>query len=704
MEGTEYPKTRVDEVVETIHGVEVRDPYRWLENKDDPEVQDWIKRQMEFSKSIFESFGDQEPIKERLRELSLFDSISSKPAVIRITNQDMRLFYLFRYKDDSQMRLCYQDGIEGKRVTLIDPNSLDSEGLTRLSCFFPSPDGKFVVCGFSVGGSDKNRIQIISVDTKKFLNDEFIEHVSPSIVWLSDSKGFYYVYNSFQSEENGISRGSIFYHELNSSISDPCIHSPKNRPFEITTLIGCFNQDRLIFTRTRATASDCLILSLRVHEKSDNYLLSIIENSPKLKARLRNNLLYILTQKSASKGKILSFDLKTIDEIDTSRPNIVLEEREHSIEDFIPLDDFLIFIESQNAKSIMFRLKFSSNQIIPIFGKKEIVRVSSLSSCENNNYLFFVTSSFHHPFEQWVYNPARGLSKIFSPNVALEPRKFISKQVWFQSHDGTKVPMFLLHKRNLDLSKSCPVLLFGYGGFGESHNPGYSPLHVVWNEIDGIYAVVGLRGGGEFGKEWHFDGIREKKQNTIEDLIHAASWFIENKIALNEQVGIRGSSNGGLVVLSAMVQKPYLFCSVFAGSPLADMIRFIIQPLSKYWIPEYGNPQEPDDFEFLISYSPYHNVRDRMYPSTLVHLAENDTRVDHMHAMKMLAKLQSFNYSVSNPFLLWFQKSAGHEGGMPMEQWIDFWSLELIFHLSNYKINISKRLTLLNRSSCNVSI
>ncbi|MBD3405869.1 MAG: prolyl oligopeptidase family serine peptidase [Candidatus Lokiarchaeota archaeon] len=683
MEGIEYPETRTEDIVETIHGVEVRDPYRWLEDKDNPEVKSWIEQQMKLSKKIFESFGNQEPIRERLKEISLFDSMSSKSAIVRELADGFRFFYLYREQHDPQMRLYYQDNVDGCRIELVNPIDIDSSGTTKINCYFPSPDGCFVVCGFSKGGTDKIELRIIDVSTKKFLSDEFIRHVMPSIIWLDNSRGFYYTFNAFQKVDDDIQSGSIFYHELYSSAEDSCIFSPNKRPLEMITLIGIFNSQYLIFTRTRATSSDCMLLSLSHRDSAQPLLVSLLEESPKIIACYRNNLLYILSQKKAPKGEVLLFDLSSCKDIQFIKHKIIISERNNTIEDIAPLDNHLLFIESVDAKSVLYNFDLESEIVSSILGTDEILKISSLSSYNGIDFATFVKNSFHYPMEHYFYHPCSGVSLFWSPTLSLQSKKFQVRQIWIDSHDGTKIPMFVLHRRNLDLEKAHPVLLYCYGGFGESLTPTYSPLHVVWNELDGIYVVVNVRGGGEFGHDWHFNGIKEKKLNTISDLISASSWFIKERIAFSNKVGIRGSSNGGLIVLSAMTQKPNLFSSVFAGSPLTDMVRFVIQPLSEYWYPEYGNPKNGDDFKWLIEYSPYHNLHKRNYPSTLLYLAENDTRVDHMHAMKMTAKLQNLSPDLHNPHLLWIQKESGHEGGMPILGWIDYWSLELKFHLAN---------------------
>ncbi|MBD3405758.1 MAG: prolyl oligopeptidase family serine peptidase [Candidatus Lokiarchaeota archaeon] len=692
MTGHDYPETRKEDIVETIHGVEVSDPYRWLENTDDPEVQDWIKKQMEFSKKVIESYGDQEPIKERLRELSLFDAMSTKPVVIRKTDSGFRFFYLFRYKDDHQMRLCYQDGFDGERITLVNPIDIDPDGTVQIDWFSPSWDGKLVAYGYSEGGNELSNLRIMHVGDMIHLSDTIEGLRLASAVWLHDSSGLYYVYNSFQPECAGRFAGSVFYHQIGTSSDvDICVLSGKGRPLEMVSISGSPSSNLICIKRQRAKGSDLLVSKYKLLESPKLNPILFQEESPSLVVHLHNGILYVLNHIRASLGEIITYDLTNWDGMNPPDSKILLEEREYLIHDMIPFGSSVIFVELHDASSLLCKMDIETKKIDTLLGQNQFIRILSLSSIEQTNVFLCCMNTFHSPHEQLLFHKDTGFSSFFRPNVHIDSDDFVTKQIWFSSKDGTNIPMFLMHHKNLDLTNSHPTVISGYGGFGESQMPVYSPLHIVWNIFGGIFIVVNLRGGGEYGERWHSQGIRERKQNVIDDLVSSAEWISEHSLSNRNMIGIRGGSNGGLIVAAAVIQRPDLFSSVFSMYPLTDMIRFTIDEISQYWIPEYGNPANSEDFKVLISYSPYHNVSNSShYPSALFFVAANDARVNPMHSLKMIAKLQNTCQGGldDNQIILWWDEESGHLGGKTMEDWINLWSLEIVFHASQLGLTI----------------
>ncbi|TXT56769.1 MAG: hypothetical protein BAJATHORv1_20362 [Candidatus Thorarchaeota archaeon] len=686
-----YPKTRSEDIVEIIHGVEVKDPYRWLEDTSDPEVQEWIAKQMEFSRKVVESYGDQEPIKERLRELSLFDAMSTKPVVIRKTESGYRFFYLFRYKDDPQMRLCYQDGFDGERVELVNPIDISSESSAKIDCYFPSWDGRKVIYGYSLEGREKTTLRVFDIKYNRLLDDEIANLVFASVVWSGDSSGFYYAVNAFRPDEDDTRVGSVLYHKIGTSNNcDITVYSKDDSRFSYIHLLGFESSNWIVLVNDRGKDKDLLVVHTNFIS-SETISYNLINNASFLRPRVKEKFLFVLYESPSSSRRVARYQIDSSAFDSIPEQCIILEQSESVFDDIAPLDESLLVVELRNAKSVLVRYILDSDKSEVLYGSDTTVHIKSLSTNDDAKFILFSANSYHRPVSQYVCFQTGKIVPFFEPELNLSPHKYTTEQIWFPSFDGKKIPMFILTKRNIDLEKPHPALLTVYGGFGISQYPAYSPLHVVWNELGGIFIYVNTRGGGEFGRKWHEAGMFEKKIDVIHDLISSADWLYENGFSSPEITGIRGSSNGGLIVTAAMGVFPQKFKSVFAINPLTDMIRYIEDSIATYWISEYGTPKQKEAFKWLYSYSPYHNVNlQEEVPHVMFYVAANDARVSPMHSLKQVANLQSNIGVQSNKSkaLLWWKDTAGHTGESSMDNWIDFWALELMFHISSIGIEL----------------
>ncbi|MBD3405986.1 MAG: prolyl oligopeptidase family serine peptidase [Candidatus Lokiarchaeota archaeon] len=680
-----YPSTRRDNIVETIHGVKVRDPYRWLENNEDPEVQKWLEEQDELGKRVLSGYSQQKDIQKRLSELSLFNSMSTQGIVIRKRRKDHRFFYLFRYQNDPQMRLCYQDGITGDRITLVNPVSIAADGTIKIEWFSPSWDGSYVAYGYSKGGREKSTLRIVKVANSEHLDDIIPNLLYATIIWNKDNSGFYYPFTSFTPEENGRFAGSIFYHRIGTNYEDDiCMISGEGRKPERVELYGCENSSWLVYTRNQGVSIDLVVF----HPECASEIIVLLENQSKIIPYMYQNSLYIAHESPESGQQISHYALPSPSEDIVIQRQTIPYKTKNPIDLLIPFNESLIIAETENVHSLLTKFDLNTHQSEIIFGNEEITQIVNLST-DGEEIIMFGVNSFYSPIQYKAYSPLTKVSSFFKPKISLIETEYVCKQVWFQSFDGTEIPMFLMYRRDLDTSVPHPTIIHVYGGFGISQHPTYSPFHVLWNELGGYYAIANIRGGGEFGEKWHRDGKLENKMNVIEDVIHAAKWFVDEGYSTHEMIGIRGSSNGGLMVLSAMMKEPQCFGSVYASAPLADMIRYTRDPIASYWINEYGDPSKAEEFHYLHSYSPYHNVSESVeYPPTLFYVAENDARANLMHTTKLLAHLQekASRLSSDSPIILWVRKQTGHVGGMTMNEWIDFWLVELYWHRINLEI------------------
>lgn len=679
-----YPQTKVEVVTEAMHGQEIQDPYRWLEDSESKEVQDWTDKQNKFTRSILDKLPYLAEIKKRLRQLCSYTRMN--------VPYRFGTYYFFTKNEglEDQYVLYVQNGLKGRPEVLIDPNKLSPDGTVSLDWWYPSEDGKFLAYGLSQSGDEQSVLHIKNVETKADLSEAIGGCRFSSIAWMPDSGSFFYT-RFFQS--SAVPKGGenyyqkVYYHKLG--------ESPENDEF----IFDYPSKKEVLFWLNLSKDGRFLVIFAPVGSANLNevYFKDLLSDK-KVRAIVKGfdahytgevfkGRLYLLTNKNASNYKLMKVDL--------SNPDIaswkeIIPEQKDLIEDFSIIDNKIVIKLLQNACSSLKIYSPDGNYLndikLPAIGT-----VSGLSGRHNINEMFYAFTSFVYPPEIYRYDfLIKKPSVFFKTNAPVKTDNYVTKQVWFKSKDQTPVPMFITCRKTIKLNGKNPCLLTGYGGFNLNQTPYYSAINYLWLENGGIFAVPNLRGGGEFGENWHREGMLDKKQNTFDDFTSAAGYLIDKKYTSSDRLAISGGSNGGLLVGAVLTQAPELFKAVICTVPLLDMLRYHKFLIARYWIPEYGSADDPVEFKNLYSYSPYHNVKENTrYPAVFIRTAQSDTRVDPFHARKMAALLQHSNAS-ENPILLFIETKAGHGSGKPLSKVIDqyadiytflFWQLQGGFQL-----------------------
>jgi prolyl oligopeptidase len=669
------PKTRKDNVKEIIHGVEIIDPYRWLEDQESPETRAWIEDQNEYTESILGSLQGRENLERRLAELMRVDVINMPTAA------NGRYFFSKRLADQDLDIIYKREGLDGEDEILIDPHKMSSDKTVSINIRAVSNDGKILVYSVRKGSEDETSIRLFDVDQLKDLSDQLPKGRYLVVSITPDKSGLYYT-------RFGVEGGRVRYHKIGTN------------PAQDIEIFGQgYGADKMIFSWLSEDGHHLVIHVLHGAggSTSEIYYKNVKTHGPIVTVVndidahfygwLGGEQLFIKTDWNAPNGRILSIDLKNL-------PQKPSEWRE-----IIPMSEGIIDGISTSGGKLIVRYLENAMSVVKIFETNGMyVRDISLPAVGSfagplgrweSPESFFRYSSFHIPTRIYRYDIKKGTQTVWAKvDVPIDNENILVKQVWYESKDGTKVPMFLTHRRGIKLDGTNPMMLFGYGGFGSSRKPEFDPIGALWVELGGIFAMPNLRGGGEFGQDWHKAGMLDKKQNVFDDFIAAAEWLVEYGYTKPEKLAICGASNGGLLVGAALTQRPDLFRAVACSYPLLDMLRYHKFLIAKLWVPEYGSSEDPEQFKYLYAYSPYHNVKSgTKYPATLFITGDSDTRVAPLHARKMTALLQDATGS-SNPVLILYDTMSGHTpAGMPLSKqiedatnWMSFfmWQLGMI--------------------------
>lgn len=672
----DVPTTEREEVRETIHGVEIMDPYRWLEGSAAPElegdgaeldarVSKWTDAQNAYTRELLDSLPGREKLESRLRQLMEVGSISAP------TMRRNSYFYWKREGDQAQPVIYIREGVAGEPRVLLDANTLDEEGLIAPAFSVPSPDGSLLAFGLYEAGDENTTLHILEVDSGKWLADEIPGKVN-SVNWMPDGKSFFY--RRLSDLKNPYS-GQIKYHEVGTHHSkDPVLFEQYKEgplattwgPFAYTSRDGRW---MILGYWTGTDSNDLSVVDLDRWFRSGEFEPVTIIEGEKANAfgPVVGDTLYMTTTLGAPNGRVVAVDLN-----DPRRENwnVVISEKKDSVLDSLSATrSFLVAQYLRDAQKEIF-LHHTDGRLAR---RLELPGIGSagVSTEEDRDEAFVSFESFNEPKSIYHVNLRSGERTLWErPEVPVDPSIVEVRQVFYESKDGTKVPMFIIHKKGLKLNGQNPTWLTGYGGFNISRKPFFAATLFPWFEAGGVYAVANLRGGGEYGEEWHRAGMLEKKQNVFDDFIAAAEYLIDQKYTTPEKLAVTGGSNGGLLTGAALVQRPELFGAVISAVPLLDMLRYQNFLMARYWVPEYGTAEDPEHFEFLRTYSPYHNVREGAeYPAVMLTAGENDTRVHALHARKMAALLQHASASdpAAEPVLLWVDRSAGHGQGKPLD-------------------------------------
>ncbi len=662
-----YPKAHKDSVVENFHGTQVSDPFRWLENSDSDETKKWIEEQNSITQQYLKDVTQKESIKKRLTELWDF------PKYQVPVKKGKYYFFLKNNGLQNQYVLYFQELKEKEPKVLIDPNVLDPNGTTTISSFTASENGKYLAYALSKNGSDKQEIHIRDIENNADLS-EVIQHCRfTSVAFTHDNKGFYY--NRYPAagtvpKEDEHYYAKVYWHELNTSQDKDVLvyEDNSNKDLGFAPIITDDGKYLLLYIWHGTSAKNRLYYK-EVKSKKPFVKLFDAEDAEYDFIYNVGKTFYIKTDLNAPKGKMIAVDL--------SKPEPkffkdIITEQEDVISQAMVINKQLIVSYLKDAHHLLKVYQLNGKPVreitLPTLGT-----LSGISGVHNESEMFYGFTSFLYPPSVFRYDLKTNVSSIFQqPNISFNINDYQTEQVFYQSKDNTKVPMFLTYKKGLEKNGDNPTLLYGYGGFKINITPAFSVARLIWLEKGGIFVVANLRGGNEYGEEWHKKGMLENKQNVFNDFISAAEYLIENKFTNSKKLAINGGSNGGLLVAAALVQRPDLFGAAVSQVPVIDMLRYHKFTVGRYWIPEYGNAEENiEQFKYLYAYSPLHNVKTAVeYPATLVVTADHDDRVDPAHSRKFVATLQNA-YSGKNPILLRFDVNAGHGGGKPTNKIID---------------------------------
>jgi prolyl oligopeptidase len=664
-----YPATERQDVVEPQFGVAVADPYRWLENdvREDPKVAAWVAQQNALTDSYLATLPGRAAFQARLRELFDYErfGVPEKKA--------NRYFYMRNSGLQNQNVLYVREGLNGPPRMLIDPNGWSEDGATALAEWTPSEDGKRLLYSVQEGGTDWRIVRALDVDSGKMLPDEVKWVKFSALDWAKDGSGFFYsrfpepkAAQQFQSlNENH----SVYFHRLGTPQSqDRLVYARPDRPKLNHVAQVSDNGRYLIVTTSQGTDDryDITLIDLNQPKPAPRPLITGMENNWQHAGNIGPNF-YWVTNKDAPRLRIVSID------ISTPGPQVkeLVAEDEATLESASIVGDKLIASYLVDAKTEVrtFALdgKPAGKVTLPGIGS-----ASGFAGDADDSETFFAFSSFNMPGTIYRYDSRTGETNVFAqPKVAFSPEDYVVSQRFYRSKDGTRVPMFIVHRKGLDLSKPRPTLLYAYGGFNASMTPAFSSTRLAWMEQGGVFALANIRGGGEYGKAWHEAGRLQNKQNVFDDFIAAGEYLIREGITSKDKLAIQGGSNGGLLVGAVVNQRPDLFAAALPAVGVMDMLRFNRWTAGRYWVDDYGYPDREADFRTLWSYSPYHNIRSgKDYPAVLVTTADTDDRVVPGHSFKYAAALQAANTG-PQPKLIRIETRAGHGAGKPTEKIID---------------------------------
>ena len=681
------PKAKVENVEETLHGHKIVDPYRYLEDSKNPDTQEFVQREMAYTRRLLDPLPGRGKIQARLEQLLTIGNISAPQIGGKF------YFYTRREGMQNQPVLYVREGVNGKDRVLVDANQLAADGTIALDWWYPTHDGKYVAYGTSPSGSELSTLHIIETATGKLLPDVIERTRAASIAWKLDDSGFYYTRYPKKgevAEGQELYNRHVFYHPLGADPEKDALIFGEGRGPEDWPNVNLSNDGRWL-----------LISVEQGWTKSELYLLDLRAPSPQpVRVTEGKEFLY--------SGEVFDGDIYLVTNEDAPRYHVFRvpanNPQRSNWKEIIPQSDavlqalsivhrtlFALYEKNATSQVKMFATDGNFLCDIPLPG------LGSLAGAGGNwdsNELFFGFQSFTVPPSIYrvdltpvdhhfrINNKTANFSNLKQPELwakveapSIDSAAYEVNQEWFTSKDGTRVPMFIVYKKGLTKNGLNPTLLTGYGGFNVSLTPAFSRSAYVWLEHGGVYAVANLRGGAEFGEDWHRAGMLDKKQNVFDDFAAAAEYLISQEYTDRDHLAIQGGSNGGLLMGVAMTQHPELFRAVVCQVPLLDMLRYQSFQIAKLWIPEYGSAEDAKQFDFLYAYSPYHHVKaGTEYPAILFMTADTDTRVDPMHAKKMAALMQAEaknGDSRQRPILLRIETKAGHGAGKPVTKQIE---------------------------------
>lgn len=666
-----YPQTNTVEQSDDYHGTLINDPYRWLEIDTAQEVGEWVKAQNDVTFSYLENIPFRKQIEERLTDLLNYPRLGSP---FRAGD------YYFFYKNDglqNQAVIYFQKGLEGQPEVFIDPNVWSEDGTTAINLMGFSQDDRYVAFSVSEAGSDWQQIRVMEITTKKELEDQLKWVKFSAAAWSGD--GFYYsrypAPKAGQELSGNNQHHSLFYHKLGTPQADDQLvfrneEFPDYYHFAIVTEDGNY---LVMYEQPGTDGFATFYKDLKI-ESEFVALFPGYDSKNSVVHNLENRLL-VRTNIDAPNYRLIEID---IDNPEPENWKDIIPETDNLLQSVSSGGGYLFANYLEKATDRYYRVNYDGTdpQSIQLPGTGS---AGGLGGDEDDEVLFYSFTSFIYPPTIFKYNVATGKSEPFyKAELQFDPTEYEEKQVFYPSKDGTLVSMFIVHKKGLKLDGQNPTYLYGYGGFNVSLSPSFSASRLVLLENGGVFAMANLRGGGEYGEEWHQAGMLLNKQNVFDDFITAAEYLIAENYTSSKKLAIAGGSNGGLLVGAAMTQRPELFAVALPAVGVMDMLRYHKFTVGKGWIPEYGSSDDPEHFHNLLAYSPLHNLKEGVaYPATMITTADHDDRVVPAHSFKFAAELQK-KHDGDNPVLIRIATDAGHGAGKPIgkiiEEQADMWS------------------------------
>lgn len=661
-----YPATERGTTVDPQFGVDVADPYRWLEDdvRVNPKVAAWVADQNKVTDAYLDTLPGRDAFKNRMTELYNYERFGLP------RKAGTRYFYTRNDGLQPQSVLYVREGLKGEGRTLIDPNGWAKDGATALAEWTPSEDGRHLLYSVQDGGTDWRIVRVMDVATGKDLSDEVRWVKFSALDWAKDGSGFYY--SRFPEPAEGAAFQSlnenhtVYFHKLGTPQSaDVLIHATPDKPKLNNSAIVSDDGKYLIVVGSEGTDERYGLTLYPIGPKGAGKPVTLVDD-------FANNWEYVtnagtrftfLTNKGAPRQRLVSMDIKKPEALTQ-----LVGEQEATLVGASRVGNRIILSYLGDAKSEARMVALDGKPVANI-KLADIGSAAGFGGKSADPETFYSFASYARPTTIYRLDTATGKSEIFAePKLTFNPQDFTVEQRFYTSKDGTKVPMFLVMKKGLDRSKGSPTLLYGYGGFNVSMTPGFSPTRLAWVDKGGVLAIANLRGGGEYGKAWHDAGRLDKKQNVFDDFIGAGEYLIAEGITGKGQLAIEGGSNGGLLVGAVTNQRPDLIAAALPAVGVMDMLRFDRFTAGRYWVDDYGYPSKEADFRNLLGYSPYHNIKDGVsYPAVLVTTADTDDRVVPGHSFKYTAALQHA-HAGDKPHLIRIETRAGHGSGKPTDK------------------------------------
>jgi prolyl oligopeptidase len=664
----EYPKPRKADQVDNYHGMNISDPYRWLENPDSDEARAWIEAENKLTFDFLEKIPERAKIEERLTKLWDYEKYGTP------FKEGGRYFYFKNDGLQNQSVFYTIESLNAQPRVLFDPNALTKDGTVALSSLAISHDGRHLAYGLSTAGSDWMEWKVREIETGKDLSDHLKWVKFSGASWTKDGKGFFYSRYDEPNEKTKLEDVNyfqkLFYHRLGTPQSEDILVYERKDQKE-WGFSGDVTEDGgyLIVNVWQGTDPKNRIF-FKDLQKSDAQVVELIPELEAAYSFIGNDgpLFWFRTDLNATRGRVIA-----IDTLNSDRKNWkeIIPQAKETLESVSLVGDHFItsYLKDARTQIKLFDLKGKFVREVELPG---IGTAAGFDGKRKDTETFYAFTGFTTPTTIYRYDLKTGKSTIYrQPKIDFKPGDYETKQVFYKSKDGTRVPMFITHKKGLKLAGNNPTYLYGYGGFGVSLTPTFSIANLVWMEMGGVYAQPNLRGGGEYGEEWHLAGTKLKKQNVFDDFIAAAEWLIANKYTSPPKLAIGGGSNGGLLVGACMAQRPDLFGAVLPQVGVMDMLRFQKFTIGWAWVPDYGSSDNPEEFKALYAYSPLHNIKPgTKYPATFITTADHDDRVVPAHSFKFAATLQAAQAGPA-PVLIRIETKAGHGAGKPTSKVIE---------------------------------